>query len=443
MSTYLDFSPYQKNSPDNLAPDVADMQFELEFVRSVEKGWPHVAKRFLKPFGAESPLDFAARQARTNFSDFLNPVADAAAGRIFRKEPTLTPDSGRAAELWGNIDQRGTKGAIWLRNLTRDALIAGQAFIFVDYPQVTGNLSRGQRIAENVRAYWVPVYLDQVTNFDFEIVNGKTKLTLFVFKEQVSSRNGFAVKMLDQWKVLRQAEGEVSFELWRKDEKSNEPVLYQPSQPITGITEIPVVSLNLRPQYFCKSRPVFIELAQQAVDYYLTTSDMSRAHEMTSYPTLFAAGLPEKGEDGQPLIVGPNSFVASTNIAAKLEYVNSDGKGVELGMKMLDAIRSKMAVNGLSFLETKTQMAETATAKALDKSTDNDRVQAWSDLVEDAANAAWEFTAQFEDMEAPELEFDEQPTPTLTPTALQQPDGVMQQPKPVVKGNQNIGETPK
>lgn len=427
----------QKNSPDNLSPEVQAMAFELEFVRSVERGWPTVAQRFLKPFGAETAFDFAARQARTNFSDFLNPVADAAVGRLFRTEPTLSPTTGRAAELWDNIDQRGTKGSIWLRNLTRDALVTGQSFIFVDYPQVTGKLTRGQRLANAVRAYWIPVCLDQVTNIDFEIVNGVTKLTLFVFREWISVREGFKVKMVEQWKVLKQTDEEVTFELWRRDEKSNEPVIYQPAQPITGITEIPVVSVNLRAQDYYKSRPVFIELAQQAVDYYLTTSDMSRAHEMTSYPTLFTAGLPEKGEDGQPLIVGPNSYISTPNVAAKVEYINSDGKGVELGMKMLDAIRSKMAVNGLSFLEQKTQMAETATAKALDKSTDNDRVKSWMDIVEDAANAAWELTAQFEDMEAPELAFSEPPAVTLTPTAVQQPDGPLQQPD----GNQDI--TPK
>lgn len=417
----MDYLLQQRNAPDNLSPDVHSMQAELEFVRSVEAGWPVVAKRFLKPFGAESAADFLARQARTNFSDFLNPVADAAVGRIFRNEPALTPDSGRAAELWDNIDQRGTRGNIWLRNLTRDGLIAGQAFIFVDYPQVTTNLTRGQRLANKVRAYWVPVCLDQVTNIDYEIVNGATRLTLFVFREWTSTREGFAVKMVEQWKVLKQADGVVTFELWRRDPKSNEPVLTQAAQQITGIAEIPIVSINLRAQDYFKSRPVFIELAQQTVDYYLTTSDMSRAHEMTSYPTLFGVGLPEKGEDGQPLIVGPNSFISSTNINAKLAYINSDGKGVELGMQMLDAIRSKMAVSGLSFLEASTKMAETATAKALDKSTDNDRIQAWAAIVEDAANAAWELTAQFEDITAPVLTFEEPPAPVVPATAQQQP----------------------
>jgi len=143
---------------------------------------------------------------------------------------------------------------------------------------------------------------------------------------------------------------------------------------------------------------------------------------MSSYPTLFAVGLPEKTESGEPLVVGPNSFVSSNNANAKLEYVNSDGKGVELGMQILAAIRSKMAVNGLSFLEQTTQMAETATAKSIDRSTDNDKVAGWSQLITDAANQALEFTAQFEEIPTPTLEFKAPPAPAIPVAALQQPD---------------------
>ncbi len=418
------FAADYENSPATLTPDLQEMQYELDFVRAVAKGWPHVAERFLKPFGAEAQADFKARQARPNFSDFLNPVAEAATGRLFRNEPELTPSSGRAAEIWNNIDGRGTSGSVWLRNLTRDALIAGQAFILVDYPQVTEPLTRGQRYQQNLQSYWCSVTLDQVTNFDFTVINGQTLLTLFVFKEWVDERVDFKVTMVEQWRVLRlQPDGSVTFELWRRATGiKGEPVLYQPPQPVVGAETIPVVSVNLRPQGFFKSRPVFIELAQQTVDYYLTTSDMSRAHEMSSYPTLFAVGLPEKTESGEPLVVGPNSFVSSNNANAKLEYVNSDGKGVELGMQLLAAIRSKMAVNGLSFLEQTTQMAETATAKSIDRSTDNDKVAGWSQLITDAANQALEFTAQFEEIPTPTLEFKAPPAPAIPVAALQQPD---------------------
>lgn len=401
------------NNPSVMCPTVRQMQPELEYVLDVYNGWPTVTK-FLSAFAEESAQDFAARKARPNFTDFLGPVVEAVTGKIFREDPTVTPATGRISEIWEDIDRQGNRGPIFLQTLTKNALIAGQSFILVDYPSIEGNPTRGQRLTSGIRSYWTEVQLNQVTNIQFarDGLTQKMILSLFVYKETVEEYSGFKVNQIDQWRVYRNIDGALSYEVWRKDKRGNFALTEGPF-PIVGVTELPIVSLNFRPVGRLVSRPVFLELAHQAIDYYLTTSDMAHSHERTSYPTLFLRGMSDRTVDGKPIIVGPGAVISTPNPNAEARYVESAGTGVTLGLQLRDAIRSQMSVLGLSFLEVGTKMAQTAQALAIDESVDNDAIQLFGQAVEDAVNQALIYTAEFEDVPAPTFELAE-----ITPTAI-------------------------
>lgn len=395
----------QDNTPDIKSPLVKSMQDELQFVRDVSAGWPTINK-YLCQFAAEADQDFAARQKRPNFTDFLSPVVDAVIGKMFRNEPELLPATGRMADLWENIDGRGTKGHVFLQNHVQDSLVAGQGFILVDYPQITGNPTRGQRIASNIRAYWCPIMLDQVTNiqFSYDQEQQHLDLTLFAFKEVVEEYDKFKVTQIDQWRVLNKSpDGSLSYEKWRRDPKTLKMYLYEPPQPIVGVTDIPLVSINLRSVGHFASRPVFLELAYQALDYYLTTSDMSHAMQNTSYPTLFLKGFPDKTADGKPMAIGPGAVLSTANPAADAKYICGDGKGFDSALLYRESVRSQMAVVGLSFLEKDTKMAQTAQTKVIDAEIDAAKIDIIRQVTEDAVNQALIYTAQFEDVPAPTI----------------------------------------
>jgi hypothetical protein len=391
-----------KNTPDLLAPAIKDMRPELEYVRSVEAGWPYVAAKFLVQFGAEHPADFKARQDRPDYEDFLNPVLDTVTGRIFVREPVLESANPRAQAIWDDIDGRGNRGNVFAWQAARDALAAGQGFILTDYPTIPEDVVLARAERQQLRPYWVYIPLDDVTSFDFTYIAGRAILTLFAFKETVMERMGFLFTPLDQWRVFEYdvETGQIWASRWRrKDGKTGDPMPYGEPVEILGPSGIPVVSINMNAQGDFVSRPPFIALARSSINFYRTTSDMNRANELTSYPTLFGVGISDKTPEGEDIAMGPGTRVLTDNVEAKLEYVNGDGAGVELGLKLREAIRSGMAINGLTYLEQDTRQAETATAKALDEQTDRDRIRQWAATLEDALNLAWVYIAQFDGME--------------------------------------------
>jgi len=385
----------QKDSPESLSPKVSAMQYELHVIRDVESGWPTM-QGYLHQFDGESNAAFAARAAIPCWTDVLNPVVDGAIGKMFRVAPELVANE-RVLELWDDIDNAGTNGFVFIERVARDAAIAGQSFIYVDYPPVEGNPTRGQRQSAGVRPYFVNIPLDNVTNFDYEVRGGRTLLTLFVWREVVYEREGFKQNAIVQYRVLRQSEGVVTYEVWRKG--ANEKiVLYQEPEVIVGVAEIPVISVNFREVGYLESRPLFMELGYSCLDYYLVTSDMRHAHHMTSYPTLVVTGVDPT--ELSKVRVGANAALALPDPNAKAEYKAGDGKGVELGLEIRKAIRSEMGLMGLAFVEDEQTMAqETARAKSIDASIDDAFVNSLSQEIETSVNKALQYLTQFEDTE--------------------------------------------
>lgn len=417
------------NNPELMSPDVTIMQEPLQYMRDVLKGWPAVSKIFLTPFAKENPTNFAIRRSKTTWIAYTEAVLRSVTGRIWRTSPMLTGNP-KSQKLWQNIDKQGNHGEVFLRNVTRDGLESGQSFLYVAYPQVDEALGTvGDLEARDITSYWVHIKLDQVRNIAFDVIDGRTYLSLFAYKEWIELRDNFKVKPIEQWRVLRRTVSTdgvalITSELWRRN-KNHKIVLMDGPFELKGLStaekpaEIPVVSMNFNPKSLFVSEPPFLNFAQQNVlDYFI------KSLQLLNYGIIARPGIKARGVEAlkvvtkdangnevttylPPDIVPGSVVMLSDDPNSMVEWMEADGKAVSVGSELLKDARSDMAILGMQFLEENKTAPETATSKGIDEKSVNDWIAQYTRTVEDAANMAWDFTARLDNYDAvPELKFD-------------------------------------
>lgn len=390
-------APGDKDSPAYLTPDYNAMLPELKIVRDVDAGYKRMQEQsrvYLPQHPAERGDDYLIRLNRPSFFNGFTRTHRGLTGMVFRTEPVLGEDvKPRIAEIWENIDNQGTHGNVFLKNVFDDALVAGHAAILVDAPVVEepSIRTRADEQRQGIRPYWVHVRKDDITNWRTVVVKGELKLDMVVIREIVDEPDGeFGIEQFRQYRVLRRNDGAPTFELWR--EVGGRPAKYQEARAITNVTEIPLIPVYSGYVGFFLSRPPLIDLAHSNILHYQMNSDMLHAAHIANVPILFGKGFPTDTVE-----IGPNSgiFIPAGGPDVDAKWLETTGAGIGLTRQILQDIEAQMAVLGLNMLKRETRAAETAEAKRLDKSEQDSALASAARSLQDAAELALQMTAEF------------------------------------------------
>jgi hypothetical protein len=264
------------------------------------------------------------------------------AGFIFREPPELDEDvpveirgeesedetsEGRAG-LWENIDNAGTHGDVFLRDIAVDAMIAGHAAILVEYPRTDGKQTLKDEKSGNIRPYWVPIRKDNILSWRTDLVAGRLTLTQLVVKECVVVQKGmFGEATEDRYRTFYNNGGTVGWELYRITD--NKELVREDAGTYPTQDEIPVAEITTSgKQGLFESEPPFLDLAYLNLAHYRQWSDYDTSIYKTCVPIFFTAGVLTTDEAGNPLVIGPNMAISSSDPAAKAEYVSHGGEAL-------------------------------------------------------------------------------------------------------------------
>jgi hypothetical protein len=396
-------TPDDKDKPSHISEAYKEMHTELEICRDVDGGYLQVKAKgvvYLPQHPRERADDYQIRLKRPAFFNGFSRTHSGLTGMVFRIEPVLGEDvPDPLVKLWENIDNQGSHGNVFLKEVFDDGIVAGHAAILVDAPTVETKKGKKRTklddMKEGVRPYWVHVKKDDLINVQYEVVNGQQVLALAVIREIVEEQDGvFGAERFEQFRVLRRGPP-VTFELWRNIGGKVE--VYQEEKPITNVTEIPLVPFYTDQTGFFMSRPPLIDLAHANILHYQTNSDMLHAAHIANVPILFG-----KGFKADSVEVGPNSgiFIGAGGADVDCKWLETSGTGIGLTLEILKQIEAGMAVLGLNMLVRETRAAETAEAKRLDKSEQDSALASAAQSLQDATENALKFTAEF--MKLPE-----------------------------------------
>lgn len=194
----------------NLVDDVCAGQ---ERVKSKEAGY--LPKPNPSDLSAENKERYEQYVLRAVFYNATGRTKDGMIGAAYRKDPVLKTPSDYVLE---DVDGNGVGIVQQSQSSLSAVLKRGRHGLLADYPEVNGPVSKADVNAGKYRASIIPINATQIINWRTAKIGGQHKLVLLVFREVASetTADGFGVKEINQYRVLKLgAEGYIQ-EIWRK-----------------------------------------------------------------------------------------------------------------------------------------------------------------------------------------------------------------------------------
>lgn len=350
----------------------------------------------------ELPDDYENRLQRSLFFNAFSHTVEGLSGFVFWRDPKLGDDvPAQIAAHWENIDNAGTHGDVFARDLLQDALTAGHAAILVDHPQVAavdgGRVTAADEIRIGARPYWVALRKENIMSWRTEVIDGQAVLTQVVIREQtVEAAGAFGEKAVTRYRVLYRDGATIGWKLLLVTEAKS--VIEEGSGLFGNQTEIPIVEVATsgRTGLF-ESEPPLIDLAHVNVAHYQQWSDYANSIHKTNVPIFVTAGLSDYDSTGQKrtLTLGANTALMIPDPQGRAEWVAHDGAALQSSKAALDDLKSDMATLGVSMLASQKRVAETAEAKRIDKSAADSALGVTARALQDALERALGFHARY------------------------------------------------
>ena len=388
--------------PSTMSPAARRQKDALMLCRHVSGGTDTLrmhSTAYLPKAAAEHSDDYSNRLGRSVFYNAFRRAVDGMSGLVFSRDPELGDDvPGVIREQWENIDNAGTHGDVFVRDLFADALEAGHAAILVEFPATDGEQTADAELTGEVRPYWVPIKKDNILSWRTRNVNGKTVLAQLVVRECVTVPDGaFGEKEVERYRVFYVDILGVHWQLLGIDEQRRVFVYDEGDYPTQD--EIPVAEVQTAgKRSMFESDPPLKDLAFLNVAHYQMWSDYNWSIHKTCVPFIFGSGIVNATDDAGnrlPLDIGPNAAVLQPNAEASMQYVSHSGEALGSIKTALDDLKNDMGSLALAMLAPQKRAAETAEAKRLDKATSDSALSVTARGLQDAVERALYFHARY------------------------------------------------
>lgn len=366
-----------------------------QVMRDIAGGTVAIRKRgrdYLPIEPAEDIKEYDTRLQRATFFNATERTLHALSGMVFRKEPRLAADNPNIViDLWENIDDAGSHGSVFCKDLFTSALRYGHALIYVDMPPP---LPAGATLADerraNRRPYWVMYEAPQIINWRVDVVNGRSRLGLLVLHEEIIEPDGeYGEKKVNRYRVLRPG----SFQIYREvlTQGARREYVLEEEGALT-LPEIPVAVVYSRKTGYLTSRPFLLDLALLNITHYQKYSDYSTYLHIASRPVLWFRG---RNQSKQLEPIGPYTFFDVDQDNGHVDFAETTGDALDAARTDLEDLKAQMAILGLSLLLGPSNSPTTATEQLIQKvQSDSDLATAARSL-KDAVELALDYTAQY------------------------------------------------
>lgn len=307
------------------------------------------------------------------YLDSFNPIIDGINGLIFQKPVAIETTNNNIQDFLDYATSQNKNFNFFVKKYFKSALKKGRTYAYVDIPSGNENITTNeQRVQAGIKPFVVLIKPEQIINYRTDVLNGKEQPTMIVIEEVIEVEiDDFEIDYEKQYRVLRIGSVEVY------DKNYN---LIQQNE--TGLNKIPIVELNLDEDGFLfHAKPPFLDVGRLSIDNYQLMSDSRWSANTASIPFLALLGFSE--DEAKSINISVNSGMRSDNADASVSYVDYEGKGVELNLKLMEVINKRISEIGMSVL-TSTSQEVTATEKTIDTIQTQSKLYNWVDSLKDS-----------------------------------------------------------
>lgn len=352
--------------------------------------------KYLPKYPAETPEDHKARLGQATCDGLVGSGCDTLAGSVFYGEIDTSKVNPAIQAFLENIDNKGTHFNVFVRQAF-DAAFDGSAVILVDMPKLTEVHAEQMKVygAEadrtlNRRPYWSLYYADDVINWrdKTDELTKKTQrvlLTLHEPKEEDDPNNPFATKTVDYYRVYRLENGVVSWTLYVKTDKADDPFIEVDGGILDKRSAIPAAVIGC-----LEDEPRLMVESDLEIKAYQKESSFDTI-EYLSIPILTAIGR-EGDAIGSPMAYGP-SQVLDVPVGGDAKYLTIDAAGHDSLKGTIQGIKDTIKAR-VNELVTTAVAEKTATQSSIEDRDKQARLIVWAEQFKDAIELALGYTAE-------------------------------------------------
>lgn len=347
---------------------------------------------YLPKFPKEAAESYRFRLNSATLQNLTKKTLEILCGLVFQKDITLGEDvPAEVVTLWENIDNKGTHGNVFARDLFEDSF-DGSAVIIVDYPQKPKEIvDKSQQQAAGLRPYWRSYDACDVINWAYRVneVSRKMELSLIVLRESKTVATGMFLRDKETHYHVCYMNGSIpSWQRWKRindgGKKANDFVMEsegtfgnQKQLPIAIVGEL-------------DDAPPLMDLCYKNIEHYQTYSDYKSVLHKCNRPLFYSVNL-----DGDPTALGSDIWF-KCNEGGSIGFAEPAGTSIERTEICLDNIKKEIGQLGLAMLAGKPVKGDTtATEKMLDSIQETSSLQVRATQLKDALELALQFTANY------------------------------------------------
>lgn len=350
--------------------------------------------------------EYNSYKARAEVYGAVDRTIDGLDGAIFRKAPQLAGlDSDEGEAIQADITLSGKTLIEWLRGTVREVLTVGRRGILVDFSGSARNQPGEVRTpSSGDRPYAVDYSAEQIINWDTEVQDGVTRLTLVVLQEKVmvaADSDPFVRVPIVRFRVLKLVDGRYSVEIWQAKQttanQSGTPITpsgpqqveydkiddFTPTRRGVPLTKIPFIFVGPSGQDATPEKPPLLDITDLCILHYMTSADYAHGLHWVGLPTPYVCGSTDKDS----LAIGPSKAIILDDPSAKVGMLEFTGTGLSAVKDRLEGLERKMAALGARILEEQKRQAESGDALKLRQGGDASVLAGISDAVSRAAEA--------------------------------------------------------
>lgn len=398
-----------------MAPDIALIRDLLTGTRRMHDQY----KVYITKYDAEKPKSYEKRAKIAKVYGGLGRTLSASVGMLFAKEPEMLNFSGELAELWENVDGKGTHGKVAAKRKSEDAIADGFTAILVDHtPAPAGVVVHGgNEKALNLRPIWSSYQRADILSWRTAVINNVETLVQVVLRQGAADNVGkYGTKAKILYRVCTLTAGidpenaqlgAVHMATWEILEEVQE-----------GTGDIQIVSRGTgtfrdkfgiaferiplaicyagRTDGILDAHPPLLDVAWANLEHWRVATNLRYYEDLCCFPQPTVEGELAQDANGivPPFQLGPGVRVHVT-AGSKFYWTEVKGDSITALRNSLAEKKDEMAELGASFLAKKTRGVETAEAKRLDAAAENSTLATSGQGVEDGLNEALRLTAQY------------------------------------------------
>jgi hypothetical protein len=306
---------------------------------------------------------YAAYKMRALFFNATARTVDGLSGAVHQKNPIFKLPNEKLRNHLDDITLTNVTADSFAFTTTQEILKIGRYGILVEMASDD---------SPETRPYWIGYVAEAIVSWNTDRIDGAEVLTRVVLKEMISvpSSDVFVDDLIEQYRVLKLADGVYTQELWRRSNSSDsekggsfkpwsedgEETVVIPKRRGTKLDFIPFVFISPTSITPGVDKPPLIDLVDVNLSHYRTMADLEHGRHFTALPTPWVSGIADPQTTKLSIGSGKAWILSSDGRAGMLEFT---GQGLGALEAADEQKRKMMATLGARLLEEQPRQAET------------------------------------------------------------------------------------